>query len=217
MIFAEMFLVGLGSSGGCLAHCGSTLLPIVLCEEKRRWNLASIFLITRLFTYIALAYAVRYAGKTSGFSVLLNSPYINGGIFLFLSLLLGRYGLSILKPSCSCDHSKIHSSAKARFALFKSSGTKYATKAGFLSATGLCPPMFAFIASSISSQSYFHLLFAITGFFLGTSTILLPLIGFGSLLKGIQVQKIGMLFCFIASAMYLIQGTGLILRGVFHA
>jgi hypothetical protein len=42
----KTFLLGLSAGGACMAHCGSILLPLLLCQKTRRWKLAAGFLTT---------------------------------------------------------------------------------------------------------------------------------------------------------------------------
>lgn len=215
MLLAETFLVGLGAGGGCLAHCGPALLPILLCGESRRWRLALIFTGTRLLTYSLLATVIYLSGNLLQIHTLLSAPFTGGLLLILLGVLLARYGLTLREDSCegkSCSSGL----PGERFRRFRIGGKRYAVRSGILSATGLCPPMFAFAVEALRSGSATHAMEAMGGFFLGTSIALLPLFALGAVCRGQAARNAGMLFSLLAAAMYFIQGTSLILKGVFY-
>ena len=82
------FLLGLGAGGGCLAHCGQALLPMLLCERQRRLRLAAAFLAARLGGYCLVALAVFLVGRLAGANGFAWSPLLEGLVFIALGLYL---------------------------------------------------------------------------------------------------------------------------------
>ncbi|MBN1403310.1 MAG: sulfite exporter TauE/SafE family protein [Opitutales bacterium] len=212
MIFTETLLVGLGAGGGCLAHCGPALLPVLLCGRERRWQLALTFMGARLVTYLLVAMLIQTLGKASGLGKALESPLLGGSVYLLLALMLARYCYGL---SRGCKEGKCHNgNGRERFSRFRLGAFSYASRAGILSATGLCAPMLAFAVEALRVENSAQAALAVTGFFIGTSVALIPLFALGAICKTEAAMQAGQVFCALASAMYVFQGLGLLLKGL---
>jgi hypothetical protein len=211
------FLLGLSVGGGCLTHCGPVLLPLLLCEDARRWRLAFAFLAARLCGYVLVATAVFAACHYSGGVVkAINGPLLEAVVFLLLGILLLRYSLNAKREVCggTCAGKD---NAKA-FERFRKGGARFALRSGFLTGLGLCAPMVAIIAEGARQETFLGTLAAFLFFFLGTTAVLVPLFacGFACGGKTKAVREIGFVAGLIAAAFYLLQGSFLIITEIAH-
>ena len=211
------FLLGLSIGGGCLTHCGPVLLPMLLCENGRRWRLAFAFLAARLCGYALVATAVFAASHYSGGVVkTINGPLLEAIVFLLLGILLLRYGLNAKREVCGSTCAG-KDTAKA-FERFRKGGALFAMRSGFLTGLGFCAPMMAIIAEGARQETLPGTLAAFLFFFLGTSVVLVPLFACGFACGGRTkaIREIGFLAGMAAAALYLLQGTLLLITEVAH-
>ena len=211
-IIMKTLILGMSIGGGCIAHCGTVLLPLLLCETRRRWYLAVLFLGARFFGYLLFALVSFYAG-----SLLANLSYdrglMEGGLFLLLGFLLARYALRLRDTlDCSSGCGKRDS---VNFELFRKSGKNYAIQAGFLTGLSLCTPFLAVLTESLHKGSFLAVLGAFFWFYLGTTIILLPILVGGILSRGIVIRQIGLLCGMLAAVIYFFQGAILLIGGIY--
>lgn len=211
------FLLGLSVGGGCLTHCGPVLLPMLLCESARRWKLAIAFLAARLCGYTLVATAVfvvsQYAG---GMTKLVNGVLVEAVVFILLGACLLRYSLNAKKEVCGGGCAGKDNANT--FERFRKGGARFAARSGFLTGLGFCAPMMAIVAEGARQSTFFGTVAAFLFFFLGTSAVLIPLFacGFACGGKTKAVREIGFIAGLIAAAIYLMQGTYLLITEVIH-
>jgi sulfite exporter TauE/SafE len=217
MPVVNTYLLGLSVGGGCLAQCGPALLPILLCEERRRWKLAAAFLASRLFGYASVALLLFLLGRAAGLAeAFRRSALPEGLVLLILGGVLVRHGLRLKRRACGDAGCAAPGTAKA-FGRFRDDALLFACRAGFLTALGLCAPMLAFATQALTQSSPADAALSLAGFFMGTTTVLLPLFIGGFACKGAAVRQIGFLCGLLAGAMYLFQGSFIIITEVVHA
>jgi hypothetical protein len=211
-INVKALLLGLSVGGGCVAHCGSVMLPMLLCEQRRRWSLAAIFLIARLFGYLVFAALSFYGG-----SLLAKIPFdhsaFEAGVFILLSLFLFRYAWKFREPA-DCSGGCLGSTPRADFAGFRKGALSYSLQAGLLTGLSLCAPFIAVIAEGVQQESLMQSMGSFLWFYLGTTMVLIPVLAGGMVRRGEIVRQIGFLTGLLAAAIYLLQGVMLIIRGV---
>jgi hypothetical protein len=197
------FLLGIGAGGGCLAHCGPAVMPIALCGNGRRMRLAAAFFAARLCGYALVAAVVALLGGIFGGAGFF-SPVFEGALMVVLSLVLLRYGLKMHKGECgACDREK----GREAFDDFRKNRAAYAAQSGFLTGLGYCAPMMALVVSGVANGSALGAVLSFTGFFAGTTAILLPLFIFGYAFGNRPiVAQIGFLCAMGAAALYFVQG-----------
>ena len=211
------FLLGLSAGGGCLAHCGPVLLPMLLCEEARRWRLAGAFLAARLCGYALVALAVFALGRLSGGAGnLVHGTLFTAAIYLLLGAFLVRYSLNEKRKTCGGVCSPKDNATA--FARFKSGGAAFAARTGFLTGLGFCAPMMALVAEGARQGTFYGTAWTFLLFFLGTSAVLVPLFACGFACGGRTkaIREIGFLAGLAAAALYLLQGTLLLITEVAH-
>jgi hypothetical protein len=210
------FLLGLSLGGGCLTHCGPVLLPMLLCEGARRLRLAAAFLAARLCGYALVAAAVWAFGRFAGAAALFNSRFFGAAVELLLGAYLLVYSLRAKKTTCGEDCAA--GGGKTAFARFKQGGAAFAARTGFLTGLGFCAPMMALVAEGTRQGSFLGTAWTFFLFFLGTSAVLVPLFACGFACGGRTktIREIGFLAGLAASALYLFQGTMLLITEVAH-
>ena len=211
------FLLGLSVGGGCLTHCGPVLLPMLLCEERRRWRLAAAFLAARLGGYVLVALMIYLVGRMAdgaGFSF--KSPLVEGILFVLLGLYLIRYSLNVKREGCGTGACAADN--KAAFGRFRNGGMRFAAQTGFLTGLGYCAPMIALVAEGIQKSSLAGTVGSFLSFYLGTTAILVPLFigGFACGGRTATIRQIGFLCGMAAAALYLFQGLYLLTMEVVY-
>lgn len=207
----KTFLLGISVGGGCIAHCGSVLLPMLLCESRRRWHLAGLFLLARLCGYLVFAVISYYTGILF-LKIRFERVMIEGGIFILLSILLFRYAWN-LKSSIDCLSHCGGENGKNNFQGFRKNARAYAIKAGFLTGLSLCAPFLAVIVEGTQQLNLLGSLTSFLCFYLGTTVVFFPVILTGVLSRGKVIRQIGFLCGFLASGVYFLQGSMLIMGG----
>jgi len=188
-----------------------------LCEDRRRWKLAAAFLTSRLFGYSAVALLLFLLGRATGLAEAFGRSSLPAGlVLLLLGASLVRHSLNVKKRVCGKADGPAPGAAKA-FGRFRDDALLFACRAGFLTALGFCAPMLAFATEALTRNSPVQALLSLAGFFLGTTTVLLPLFIGGFACKGSAVRQIGFLCGLLAGALYLFQGSFIMITEVFHA
>lgn len=201
------FLLGLSVGGGCLTHCGPALLPMLLCEDARRWKLAGIFLAARFCGYVLVALSSYALGRIShGMTGLVDDGLFQAAVSLFLGAVLLRYSLNAKRDTC---HSTCSGKDNAdAFDRFRKGGTRFAARTGLLTGLGLCAPMIAIVAEGSRQETFLGTATTFFFFFLGTSAVLLPLFACGFVCGGRTkaIRIVGFLGGFLGAAVYLLHG-----------
>ena len=210
----KALLLGFSVGGGCIAHCGSVLLPMLLCERRRRWSLAAVFLAARLLGYLLFAIASFYGGTLLA-KLPVPHALFEAVVFVLLGLFLFRYAWR-LRDSADCATTCVGTTPKADFAGFRKSAFYYALQAGLLTGLSLCAPFVAVIAEGSRQPNLIQSLISFLWFYLGTTLMLLPVLAGGLAKRGNIARQIGLLTGLFASAIYLLQGTFLIVRLIYE-
>jgi|GEM_PF-5483736 hypothetical protein len=205
---ATTFLLGLSLGGGCLAHCGPALLPLVLSQGSRKVLLAALFLAGRLAGYLlASLFFVVSARVLAGAFEFLRTAAFAGAVQLVLAIVLFRYAVAMrreCRASCGGDGREV-------FARFRSGKIRYALHAGFLTGLSFCAPMLA-LAAECAGGGYFHGLVSALAFFLGTSAVLIPVVACGILCRGRAAAEVGFFAACGAAILSLFQSLFLFLQ-----
>lgn len=208
----KALLLGFSVGGGCIAHCGSVLLPMLLCERRRRWSLAAVFLAARLLGYLLFAIASFYGGTLLA-KLPVSHALLEAVVFVLLGLFLFRYAWR-LRDSASC--STVCVGTKPDFAGFRKRAFYYALQAGLLTGLSLCAPFVAVISEGSRQPNLMQSLISFLWFYLGTTLMLLPVLAGGLAKRGNTARHIGLLTGLFASAIYFLQGTFLIVKLIYE-
>jgi hypothetical protein len=135
-----------------------------------------------------------------------------GLLLLSLGLLLIRHALAERPGECggACGD------GSDSFARFRSGGMRFAVQAGLLTGLGLCAPMIGLLAEGIRAGSAAATLVGFAAFFAGTTLVLLPILIGGMAARGRVPRQIGFMTAILAGALYLIQGSALLVTEVIH-
>jgi len=205
-MITQTFLLGLGMGGGCIAHCGSVLLPVLLCEQRRRWSLAGWFLLARLVGYGVFAIICTWIG--SGLEwVGIRGPVFEFAVFVIMGVLLLNYAWQMRRDvecvgTCSPSNHKT-----GKFHEFKRNARRYALQTGFLTGISLCTPFVVILMEGIRRESFFGNVGVFLSFYLGTTLLLLPVLLGGVLSRGTVARQIGFLCSLLCGGLYLLQGS----------
>ena len=210
----KALLLGLSVGGGCIAHCGSVLLPMLLCERRRRWSLATVFLAARLIGYLLFAIVSFYGGALLA-QLPVSHSLLEAVVFILLGVFLFRYAWR-LRDSASCAIACTGAKPKADFAGFREGALVYALQAGLLTGLSLCAPFVAVIAEGSRQPNLMQSLISFLWFYLGTTLMLLPVLAGGLAKRGDTARHIGLLTGLFASAIYFLQGIFLIVRLIYE-
>ena len=208
------FLLGISVGGGCIAHCGSVLLPMLLCEKRKRWTLAGLFLVARLFGYIVFA-LVSYGIGSRLDSLHWNRFLLEGIVFVVMGALLLRYAWS-LRNDINCASSCGTGDGAEAFKRFKYNARNYALQAGFATGISLCTPFLLVVMEGATSTGPLASVLAFLSFYLGTTVLLLPVLLGGVLSRGAVVRQIGYLCGFLCGGVYIIQGCVVLVEGIYE-
>ena len=209
----KALLLGFSVGGGCIAHCGSVLLPMLLCERQQRWSLAAVFLAARLFGYLLFAIASFYGGALLA-KLPLPHALLEAVIFILLGVFLFRYAWKLRDPA-SCATVCV-AKPKADFVGFREGAFLYALQAGLLTGLSLCAPFVAVISEGSMQPNLMQSLISFLWFYLGTTLMLLPVLAGGLAKRGNTARQIGLLTGLFAAAIYFLQGTFLIVRLIYE-
>jgi sulfite exporter TauE/SafE len=203
----KSLLLGLSIGGGCIAHCGSVLLPILLCEQQKRWKLTGLFIGSRLLGYLLFAVASVLLGKIIILPNFLSSSLFDGLISIVLGCVLLYYGFQ-LSSELECDSSSCQPPGKPQtsFERFKKGSAVYATRAGFLTGLSLCAPFLVIMADIGVSANMYEGILNILLFYIGTTVVLLPIMLGGYLSRFLIARQIGCLSAFLGGGIYGLQG-----------
>ena len=206
-MFTQTFLLGLSMGGGCLAHCGSVLLPLILCERRKRWTLAMWFLSARLVGYLLFAVVSAIVGGAiakGGFG----GPILVSCVSLLMGSLMIRYGWNLRREvSCEGGCSQHGSGDRGKFSRFRKGAKGYALKAGFLTGISFCTPFMVVAFEGVKGAGVWASIGVFLCFYLGTTLLLIPVLVGGILTRGTVIRQIGFLCSFVCGGLYLLQGT----------
>jgi sulfite exporter TauE/SafE len=212
----KTFLLGLSAGGACMTHCGSILLPLLLCQKTRRWKLAAGFLMARLTGYLVFALislgAGRWIADPNNFQ---HIPFLEASVLILLGFCLLRHGWSLRGPTCDAGACGLQNGPE-RFRSFRESGIHYALKTGFLTGFSLCVPFVALLIDGLQQTSISRGLMTFLAFYVGTTAMLLPVLAGGLAFRGTVSRQIGFLTGSIAATIYLLQGIHLLILEVIH-
>jgi sulfite exporter TauE/SafE len=192
---------------------------MLLCERSRRLRLAAAYLAARLFAYILLGLGIALvAGTGIAGAQGLGSPAAQALLALLVGLILLRYSLRIHREECATG-SAHRCGGAASFARWKRGGLVYALQTGLVSGLALCAPMTAIIAEALKTGTAMGALGTLLAFYLGTTTLLLPLLigGFACGGRTSAIRQIGFLCGLLAAGFYLLQGLHLLTTLILHA
>ncbi|HNX05233.1 MAG TPA: sulfite exporter TauE/SafE family protein [Opitutales bacterium] len=208
------FLIGLSLGGGCLAHCGPALLPLVLSQGGRRVLFAALFLCGRLAGYLVAALAFTLCAQLLGNRFdFLGTPLFGGIVQLLLAGVLVRHALAMRRD---CGSGCSAGDSRQAFARWKSGRVRFALQGGFLTGLGFCAPMLALAAECATNGAYGHGIASALAFYAGTSAVLVPVIACGILCRGKSVASIGFYAALLAAALYLWQALILFIQTSIH-
>jgi hypothetical protein len=211
---ATTFLLGLSLGGGCLAHCGPALLPLVLSQGSRKALLAALFLAGRLAGYLLAA--ILFVTSERLLAVVfdfIRTAAFAGAVQLVLALVLFRYALAMRRE---CSASCAGGDSREVFARFRAGKIRYALQGGFLTGLSFCTPMLA-LAGECASGGYAHGVISALAFFLGTSAVLVPVVACGILCRGRAAAEIGFFAACGAALLCLFQSLFLFLQAFSHS
>ncbi len=167
----------------------------------------------RLCTYLLIALTLHTVGRACGLGRMLESPLFGGFVYLLLGLMLVSYCAGLGRDGCN-EGCSMQGQGGKTFGRFRLGARSYALRAGMMSASGLCAPMFAFAVESMRGDSPTGAALAVTGFFLGTNVALLPLFALGVAARSEAARDVGKLFCALAALVYLAQGANLVWKAL---
>ncbi len=211
---ATTFLLGLSLGGGCLAHCGPALLPLVLSQGSRKVLLAALFLAGRLLGYLLAALLFVFSARLlAGVFDFLRTAGFAGAVQLVLALVLFRYAAAMRRE---CRASCGDGASREVFARFRAGKIRYALQGGFLTGLGFCAPMLA-LAAECAGGGYCHGIVSALAFFLGTSAVLVPVVACGILCRGRAAAEVGFFAACGAALLCLFQSFFLFLQAFSHS
>lgn len=204
----KTFILGLSLGGGCLAHCGPALLPLVLVQGGRKLRLSALFLLGRLAGYLAAALVFTLSARfLSGRFEVLKSPLFGGIVALLLSAVLVRHALTLRRE---CASTCAAGDSRNAFARFRENRVRFALQGGFLTGLGFCAPMLA-LAAECAGGGVAHGIVSALAFYAGTSAILIPVVACGILCRGRGAALVGFYSALLAAALYFWQALPLLL------
>jgi len=212
----KTFILGISVGGGCIAHCGSVLLPMLLCEKQKRWTLAGLFLLARLCGYLVFALGSYYIGHRLVLLQRWDRCFMEGIVFVIMGALLFRYAWK-LRGEAGCRGNACGDGGGLNaFRRFKKHAQNYALQAGFMTGVSLCTPFLIVVLQGATEAGPWASVGAFLSFYLGTTVLLLPVLLGGVLSRGIVARQIGTLCGFLCGAMYVIQGCAVLVEGVYE-
>lgn len=197
-VFFSGFLAGLSVAAYCLGTCLPIVVPYLLSQSRTPRSSLWVtieFSLGRLLGYTCFGAAVGFLGKVVE-SALIHKLSSLGTVLLAATMILYSAGLLRWGPK-ACGQ---------RFAPFR-----IPLLLGFFTGVNVCPPFLLSLSYIFNLRSVILGVLYFLGFFLGTSTYIVPLGFLGVFSKSPTFQKIAQVSGLLAGCVFLLAG----IRGLF--
>ena len=188
---AEPFALGLSTGTWCVMYCAPVLLPFLLGREslshRKNISLIGLFLSGRLFSYIALGFALGLSGLLvlEFFDPVL-ARNLSSIAYIFCGLVLLSSGFApriLARLGCGNKTGETPRCTRRRIFSFVSGDRMTALFSGLCVGLHICPPFWTAAFRSASSGTPLGGAMYFLMFYIGTLPFFIPLLGIPFLSK----------------------------------
>lgn len=199
MYLSDGFLLGVANTASCLGVCAPLLFPYLLSEERKTLLPLLYFLAGRLAAYLLFALCAGWAGIYLG-------GHIDYRIYAVLMVVLSLWMIVFAFGRFTAG-THLCGWISRSF-----SGRSFPFAAGFVLGLNLCPPFLLGLARALEMRSLTGPVVFFTGFYIGSSAWMAPLLFSGALTRSKTVRVIGQIAALAAGLWYLGKGVSLLIR-----
>ncbi len=202
-IILEGLLLGLSSGAYCLGTCLVFFMPYLLAEGRQKVFenavKVSLFLLGRFIAYISFAWAIGFIGVAGRNFFSAKFSYLS---LIIASLLMLFYSFTRNFPGSGFCTIHLPKFSLMRIPFFL----------GVFSGLNPCLPFLTGVSRLWTLPSVFQGVILFTGFFLGTSLYMVPLIYVSYLNRIARVRQIGLILTGLTGAWFLFVGLSAIIK-----
>jgi len=204
----DSFILGISSGSACLATCGMVMFPYLMAGSAgvRRITIdLSLFLLTRLVIYLALATIAFYFGQAV-FSAPIVRNILPGVLYIVFAGMLVWYSISNNRNK-ECPAKIVNTVNNKRLVPIL---------LGLVNSLGFCPALLIILTKGATQGSLANSYFAFLAFFIGSSLWFIPLPLAGRIRKKEVLQTIGALATGLAGIIFMIKGVTNLIGGLIN-
>lgn len=199
MFLFDGLLLGVANTVSCLGACAPLLFPYLLSEERNNLFPLLYFMAGRLAAYMFFAVCAGWAGIYFGGRI---DYRVYAALMIALSLWMILFALGRFTAG-----TRLCGWISKGF-----SGNSFPFAAGFVVGVNLCPPFLLGLARTLEMRSVTGAVVFFSGFYIGSSAWMIPLLFSGAITRNRYVRIAGQAAALIAGLWYLNKGIAVLAR-----
>jgi hypothetical protein len=204
----ESFILGLSSGSACLVTCGMVMFPYLMSRPAGVGRIAadlSVFLLTRMLVYFALATLAWFFGQAV-FATPFIKNFLPGILYIVFAVLLIWYSIGRNRKT-NCPAAIVTTVNNKRL---------IPVFLGIVNSLGLCPALLIILTKGATQGTLIQSYTVFLAFFAGSSLWFLPLPLAGKIRKRGIIETVGILATGLAGTIFIIKGITILIGGLLN-